>query len=501
MRKFYFSALILALALLSANTRSEAQQNVALGKTAVASTIENSNFPASLVNDGHGDGSEATGTGGCSGTCTRWASQPSDPQWIYIDLADTFNLDEVRINWEVASARDFEIQVSNDAITWTTVQAITNNSSYINIINMTGYSGRYVRMYATARTTTYGYSIWEFEIYGTIVDPLGTNIALGKPAVASSEQNPAVVASAAVDGEGDETDVDYLGGCSGACTFWASDEGVDPQWIYVDLGARYRLRQAVIYWGFFNARDFQIEVSNDAVTWTPVNVVTDNTAYVNTLNLEGASGQYVRLLGTERNTIYSYIVYEFQLYGAEIILPVNLTGFSARANGKNVDVSWKASLDHATTFEVERSSDGSRFTKVGTLNTNDGTNGLEQTFSLRDAAPLSGKNYYRLKFTEAGSAPEYSRTVLVDFSKKGSLMVYPNPVKGNLINIDLAKPYTGSAEIIITNSTGAVVFRQVQQVRNQQKLEVKKEQSLPTGNYLLQVTTGGETKSSVIVIL
>jgi hypothetical protein len=500
MRKFYLSLIILTVALLSAY-RPAAQSNVALGKTAVASSIENPNFPASLANDGHGDGSEVDGTGACSGTCTRWASQPSDPQWIYIDLASMYNLDEVRINWEVASARDFEIQVSNDAVTWTTVQAITNNSSFINIINMTGYSGRYVRMYGTARTTTFGYSIWEFEIYGTIVTPLGANIALGKPAVASSEQNPAVTASSAVDGEGDEDDVDYLGGCTGACTFWASDEGVDPQWIYVDLGARYNLRQAIIFWGFFNARDFQIEVSDDAVTWTPVTTFTDNTAYVNTLDLTGSSGRYVRLLGTERNTIYSYTVYEFQLFGTEIILPINLSEFTAQINNKNVDVKWKASLDQSSVFEVERSSDGVRFSTIGTLNIASGTNGEFESFSFRDASPLPGKGYYRLKYTESGSAPEYSRIVSVNFSAKGSLVVYPNPVKGNVINIDLSKPYTGSADILITNSTGAVVFRQKQQVNNQQKLEIKRNSSLPAGNYLLQVTMGGETQSKIIVCL
>lgn len=500
MRKLYLSLVILTVALLSAY-RPSAQTNVALGKTAVASSIENVNFPASLAIDGHGDASEVDGFGDCSGTCTRWASQPSDPQWIYVDLASTYNLSQVRINWEVASARDFEIQVSNDAVTWTTVQAITNNTSYINTISMTGFSGRYVRMYATARTTTFGYSIWEFEIFGTIVTPLGSNIALNKPAVASSEQNPAVTAPAAVDGEGDENDVDYLGGCTGACTFWASDEGVDPQWIYVDLGARYNLRQAVIYWGFFNARDFQIEVSNDATTWTPVRTFTGNTAYVNTLNLEGSSGRYVRLLGTARNTIYSYTVYEFQLYGTEIILPIHLSDFTAQINNKNVDVSWKASLDHSSVFEVERSTDGVRFSTVGTLSAANGTNGQFESFSFRDAAPLPGKGYYRLKYTESGSAPEYSRIVSVNFGAKGSLVVYPNPVKGNVINIDLSKPYTGSADILITNSTGAVVLRQKQQVSNQQKLEIRRNSSLPAGNYLLQVTMGGETQSRIIVCL
>ncbi len=33
-------------------------------------------------------------------------------------------------------------------------------------------TGRYVRMYGTVRATTYGYSLWEFEIYGTVPAPI-----------------------------------------------------------------------------------------------------------------------------------------------------------------------------------------------------------------------------------------------------------------------------------------------------------------------------------------
>jgi hypothetical protein len=28
-------------------------------------------------------------------------------------------------------------------------------------------SGRYVRMYGTHRATSYGYSLWEFQVFGT----------------------------------------------------------------------------------------------------------------------------------------------------------------------------------------------------------------------------------------------------------------------------------------------------------------------------------------------
>ncbi len=47
-------------------------------------------------------------------------------------------------------------------------------------------SGRYVRMYGTARATQYGYSLWEFQVYGTAGDGGGTTPARRSRAAATS---------------------------------------------------------------------------------------------------------------------------------------------------------------------------------------------------------------------------------------------------------------------------------------------------------------------------
>ncbi|WP_209439596.1 glycoside hydrolase family 64 protein, partial [Kitasatospora phosalacinea] len=54
-------------------------------------------------------------------------------------------------------------------------------------LDVTG-TGRYVRMYGTARTTQYGYSLWEFQVYGAAAPSgCGTqNAALNRPATAST---------------------------------------------------------------------------------------------------------------------------------------------------------------------------------------------------------------------------------------------------------------------------------------------------------------------------
>jgi hypothetical protein len=98
-------------------------------------------------------------------TTTRWSSAFSDPQWIYVDLGATHNISRVVLNWEAAYGKAFQIQTSNDAVTWTPIYSTTTGTGGVQTLTVSG-SGRYVRMYGTARGTVYGYSLWEFQVLG-----------------------------------------------------------------------------------------------------------------------------------------------------------------------------------------------------------------------------------------------------------------------------------------------------------------------------------------------
>ena len=102
---------------------------------------------------------------------TRWASAWSDPQWIYVDLGATYNITEVKLTWEAAYATSFQIQVSSNAVNWTTNYSTTTGHGGIQDLTGLSGTGRYVRMYGTVRVTTYGYSLYEFEVYGTVPAP------------------------------------------------------------------------------------------------------------------------------------------------------------------------------------------------------------------------------------------------------------------------------------------------------------------------------------------
>jgi hypothetical protein len=124
--------------------------NLALNKPAVASSVA-PGLDASNAFDGS--------------LFTRWGSSSRDPQSIYVDLGARFDLCQVVLKWEVALGKDFQIQVSDDAVNWTTIKTITGNINSENYLHVQG-SGRYVRMLGTARGTAFGYSLWEFEVYG-----------------------------------------------------------------------------------------------------------------------------------------------------------------------------------------------------------------------------------------------------------------------------------------------------------------------------------------------
>lgn len=136
------------------NTAPPASTNLALGKTTVASSIEAAGFEASKATDGS--------------STTRWASlEGSNNEWIYVDLGAAASINRVKLNWEAAYGKGYKIQVSTDNTTWTDAFVTTTGNGGIDDNTFTAKNGRYVRVLCTARGTTYGYSLFDFEVYGS----------------------------------------------------------------------------------------------------------------------------------------------------------------------------------------------------------------------------------------------------------------------------------------------------------------------------------------------
>ncbi|QEO08570.1 discoidin domain-containing protein [Protaetiibacter larvae] len=102
---------------------------------------------------------------------SRWESAHGvDPQSIQVDLGVVSDLTEVQLDWEAANAKDYTLEVSDNGTDWDVVATRTDmaGGNRSDVITLTDVEGRYVRVVGTARNLIYGYSIFEFRVYGTI---------------------------------------------------------------------------------------------------------------------------------------------------------------------------------------------------------------------------------------------------------------------------------------------------------------------------------------------
>ncbi|MFL5337430.1 MAG: discoidin domain-containing protein [Geminicoccaceae bacterium] len=251
--------------------------DLAAGKPVTVSSTETPSFPGFAATDGS--------------YATRWSSAYADPSWIQVDLGAASVVNRVVLRWETAYGRGYAIQVSDDAATWTTIYS--TNIGDGNVDDLTGLtgSGRYVRMYGTARGTQFGYSLWEFEVY--------TNRARNRPTTASSTETPGFPGFAATDGS--------------SATRWSSAYA-DPSWIQVDLGATLAITHVVLRWETAYAHAYAIQVSDDAATWTTIYSTSTGDGGIDDLTGLTGSGRYVRMYGTVRATQFGYSLWEFEVY-------------------------------------------------------------------------------------------------------------------------------------------------------------------------------------------
>jgi hypothetical protein len=170
----------------------------------------------------------------------------------------------------------------------------------------------------------------------------------------------------------------------------------------------------------------------------------------------------------------------------QLLLPVELISFTATRFDKKVILKWNiGNPENIKWFVVERSTDAMQWSAIGTVLANPPIT----DYSMIDAFPLPGKNYYRIRFAEFNSNTSYSPVNLIINNSDQTYSVYPNPANGTVY---IAGSFTLPSDLQVTDMTGRVVY--LQSINSSPAtIDIS---NLPAGIYML--TLNGSVQKLVI---
>ncbi|MFC5002817.1 discoidin domain-containing protein [Dactylosporangium cerinum] len=283
--------------------------NLALGKPATSdSNCSTSEKAARAVN--------GTTT---NGNLDKWCSQGAT-KWLQVDLGSTQSVNKFVVQhagtggentaW---NTRDFNIQVSTNGTSWTTVSTVTANTASTTTHTIAATQARYVRLNVTtpASDGNTAARIYDFEVYGGTAPPATGNLALNKTATADSSCGTTEGPEKAVNGSLNGGNADKW------CSLGAT------KWMQVDLGSSQNVSRITLKHASaggenpsWNTRDFNLQTSTNGTTWTTVATVTGNTAGTTTHNFTTTSARYLRLNITTPASDGNAAarIYEFEAY-------------------------------------------------------------------------------------------------------------------------------------------------------------------------------------------
>ncbi len=128
--------------------------DIAFNKPSWASSVEGTGLEAWQAFDGN--------------SATRWSSSFADNQWISVDLGREHRIDGLRLDWEAAFGRVYDVQLSNDAQNWWVARRVNDGDGGIDDITGLSQTARYVRIYGYQRGTPYGFSLFTVSVYGSL---------------------------------------------------------------------------------------------------------------------------------------------------------------------------------------------------------------------------------------------------------------------------------------------------------------------------------------------
>lgn len=358
--------------LMNKNLENSLQKNLAADQKVTASTTYDNTQSADHVVDGNFG--------------TRWGSQyknmteaEKDNQWIMVELDDSYDLDTVKIYWEKARAEEYKLLTSNDGENFEEVYHYDPKSqtSQTDTIDLKDVHAKFVKVEMSKRSTTYGYSMFELEVYGQadikhgeklvnqaedLLDIIPLNVSgenerkeliaakdelkdylsneeldiftydilAGKlidklkdfKETVTGSENLAYQQKATASTKYNESQGAHFMIDGDTSTRWSSnyknmtDAEKDDQWVELELDKAVDVDTVLINWEKARAAKYKILVSNNGVDYEEVYTYDndDRKELVDLIDLGDLNAKFIKIAMSQRATNYGYSIYELEVY-------------------------------------------------------------------------------------------------------------------------------------------------------------------------------------------
>lgn len=245
---------------------------------------------------------------------------------------------------------------------------------------------------------------------------------------------------------------------------------------------------------------------------TAENMGDDNVIAVLKDNYEAATNNYPLSL-QETTTVpftvnanpASYAVNRFSVvFERLVVLPVTFTAVNASKLNKDVVVSWQTEQEEGIkNYFVEASLNAVDFIRVAEVASKGLSSGKAQyTFLERNVT--TAIHYYRIVSVANDASEKYSPIVKVDCraeTKANSLVVFPNPVKNNLVALQCPDLIKGNYSILLFDMKGQQLHKViVQHPGGIFKYSFKLNPLFPAGEYQLRLSAGEVSLQTALIV-
>lgn len=193
-----------------------------------------------------------------------------------------------------------------------------------------------------------------------------------------------------------------------------------------------------------------------------------------------------------------------------VIIPVELTSFTATVTGNTVTLNWTTATElNNSGFEVQRSDDVGLWQKIGFVKGH-GTTSEEQNYTFKDNSVAPGQYQYRLKQIDFDGTFEFSEVVEIEVGLPLEFSLeqnYPNPFNPTT-TIRFSIPLLGGDERggLVTLKVYDVLGNEIATLVNEEKpagaYEIEFDGTgLPSGIYFYKLKAGNFVETKKMVFL